>query len=108
MFKIDLTRFKELKGITELDEYCSGVNDEVSQAEERSYFSDAACAIGALVALLFFVFSLGFLVSFFFENPKFFLFLLGVIGFISLLRWMKRGIDRCEMETYHFRSSRHS
>jgi hypothetical protein len=106
MRKIDLTEFKKLRGVTRLDDYCSKVDDEVSQSEERSYFSDAACAIGALVALLFFVFSLGFLVSFFFENPKFFLFLLGVIGFISLLRWMKGIIDRCEVETYHFRVRR--
>lgn len=89
-FKIALSRVKESKGITG-----SLADDEVSQVEVRSYlFSDIACAIGALGVLFLLIFFIGFLVNFSFENPRISLFFLGVVGFFSLLRWVKGGIDR--------------
>ncbi len=101
-FKIALSRVKESKGMTDIDEYCSVVDDEVSQVEVRSYlFSDIACAIGALGALFLLTLFIGFLVNFSFENPRIFLFFLGVVGFFLLLRWVKGGIDRCGVEIYH-------
>lgn len=106
MYKFDLTKFKELKGVTELDKYCSEVDDEASLAEKGSYFCDIVLVIGALGVLFLLVIFTGFLVSFFLENPKFLLVLLGVVGFFSLLGCVKNGLDHCETEVCHFRISK--
>lgn len=92
------------KCLTELDAYCSRVDDEISKTEERSYlFPDIVCAIGTIGVLLLLVFFIGFSVHFFFENPEYFFVLLGAVGFFSLLRCMKSGIDVCEI--YHFKKN---